>query len=220
VKDLHRLTQIIRNENPGLPVFLLGHSMGSVLAQLYASRYGELLTGLLYSGTTGPVEAGRLDCLEKTARREEEALGREAVSTEAAAALTGHFNDGFQPVKTEYDYMTRDPQMIADAIRSPYTHIRYKIGFYVDFIHALSEVKLESNRENIPKNLPIFSVSGSKDPFGENGEGVERLFRIYRIHGIADATCKIYKDGRHEMLREINRKEVFQDIIAWLEQHL
>jgi alpha-beta hydrolase superfamily lysophospholipase len=220
VEDLKTLTNIIKSENDGLPVFLLGHSMGSVLAQIYVSKYGNLIDGVIYSGTTGPIKVDRMNDLLEVATKEVAEFGRKAVSVKASKLFRGHFNDQFQPVKTQYDYMTRDEMMIADAIASPYNNIQYKTGFYLQFFNALKQIGTEKNIGNVPKGLPILSISGDMDPFGENGEGVKRLLEIYKKHGLHDVQYKLYEGGRHEMLRETNRCEVYLDILNWLNGHI
>lgn len=217
VDDLAQLTDYIRRQNPGVPVFLLGHSMGSVLSRLYVSRYGERIDGLIYSGTTGPADAKRSSLLLKTAEQESHKFGRHATAIETPKLLFGHFNDRFEPIKTGYEYMSRDETMVKEANLSPYAAISYRCGFYVDFIRAMREMDLPEHVEQIPKNLPIFSVSGDMDPFGDYGEGVRSLFALYHAHGLTNASITVYKGGRHEMLRETNRREVFVDIIDWLD---
>ncbi|MDR3643821.1 MAG: alpha/beta hydrolase [Clostridia bacterium] len=219
VKDLKVLTEILKARNPGLPVYLLGHSMGSILARLYMARYGDELDGAILSGTAGPFEQKRLGRILRMARAEAARSGRAAPAVRAPELLFGHFNDRFQPVKTGYEYMSRDEAMVREAIGSPYTAIRYSNGFFVDFLEALRRAGSEESIGKIPTGLPIFSVSGSMDPFGEYGDGIKRLFELFRRNGIADASYKIYQGGRHEMLRETNRKDVFSDIIAWLGAH-
>lgn len=217
VDDLAEITDSLHSKYPEVPVFLLGHSMGSVLARLYASRYGEKIAGLIYSGTTGPADSEKLTKLLNFAEKESESLGRDAPAVETPKLLFGNFNDRFQPVKTGYEYMSRDEKMVLDAIESPFAAISYRCGFYADFLRAVQEMDLPSKVECIPKNLPIFSVSGDMDPFGNYGEGVKDLFDLYKRVGIKNASFILYHGGRHEMLRETNRFEVFENIINWLD---
>ena len=68
--------------------------------------------------------------------------------------------------------------------------------------------------------MPIYILSGDKDPVGKNGKGVLKLVKTYKEHGMMDLSYKLYKDGRHEMLNEINKEEVIEDIIKWLNEHV
>ncbi|MFL0196799.1 alpha/beta fold hydrolase [Clostridium sp. WILCCON 0269] len=220
VEDIKILTDIIKAENPGLPNFLLGHSLGSVLAQIYAYKYGDEVNGIIYSGTTGPIHIKKIIKLTEISNREVRKVGRKSVSTEASNAFFEHFNDEFQPPKTEYDWLTSDVDMLENTLSSPYAAIEYKAGYFDDLFNALKDIHKPRVIEKIPKNLPIFSISGSKDPFGDNGRGIKELFKIYKQYGIEDATYKIYENGRHEMLREVNRNEVMKDLHNWLYNHI
>lgn len=143
-------------------------------------------------------------------------LGRHAAAVETPKLMFGHFNDRFQPVKTGYEYMSRDEEMVREAIESPFAAVPYRCSFYVNFIRSIQEMDLLEKIETIPKELPIFSVSGDMDPFGNYGKGVKELFDLYKRHGIKNASFILYRGGRHEMLRETNRWEVFRDIVNWV----
>ena len=217
VKDLAEITGSLHEEYPGVPVFLLGHSMGSVLARLYISRYGKNLRGVIYSGTAGLSDSDQIGEILKTAEEESGRLGRRAVAVEPPKLLSEFFSRRFQPVKTGGEYMSRDETMVRAAIGSPYYAVPYRCGFFVEILRAIKTVDFPETVEGTPKELPILSISGDRDPFGNYGKGVEELFSLYRRHGIQNASFLLYHEGRHEMLRETNRQEVFRDIIRWLD---
>ena len=70
----------------------------------------------------------------------------------------------------------------------------------------------------INKNLEIFIFSGDRDPVGNMGKGVKKLYKVYEDVGIKKLHIKLYKDGRHEMLKELNKKEVFEDILSFIKK--
>lgn len=216
VEDLAEINAMLHKKYQGVPVFLLGHSMGSVLARLYISQYGKTLNGVIFSGTAALWDSNRLAGMLKVAEEEAEQLGKHAVAVAPAKLLSDFFKKRFQPVKTGYEYMSRDKSMVREAIESPYYVVPYRTGFFVDMLRAIQGMDAEENIERIPKLLPIFSISGDMDPFGNFGEGVKNLFALYSRHGIQNASFILYRDGRHEMLRETNRQDVFKDIIHWL----
>jgi alpha-beta hydrolase superfamily lysophospholipase len=217
VDDLAEITGRLRREHPRIPVVLLGHSMGSVLARLYAARYGRKIDGLIYSGTTGPADPARTARLLAAAQEEAGRRGAEAEAADTPSLFFGRFNDRFQPAETGCEYMSRDKEMVRQAVASPYAAVPYRCGFYLEFIRAIRRMDAPELLEKIPKELPIFSISGDMDPFGEYGKGVKALFELYRLHEIKNASYRLYGGGRHEMLREINRREVFGDVIGWLD---
>lgn len=220
VEDIRLLTDIIKIENPGLPNFLLGHSLGSVLAQIYAYKYGSKVNGIIYSGTTGPIDGRKIEKLIEVVEEEVAEVGRKGKSVKTADYFFRHYNDKFQPAKTDYDWLTSDFTMLEDTLSSPYAAIDYKVGYYEDFIDALKNLHREEFIKKIPEDLSILSISGNDDPFGNYGESIKTLFQTYKKFGIKDITYKIYKNGRHEMLREVNRNEVMRDLYNWLCSHI
>lgn len=220
VEDLKLLTDIIKKENPAKPVFLIGHSMGSVLAQIYAYKYGEKLEGIIYSGATGCIENRKLENLIDIAENESKNVGRNAIAIKAYNALFEHANDQFETVDTGFEWITSDKQLLKESLESPYANIPFNVGFYVDFTHSLEEVIKDENIKKIPKELPIFCVSGGNDYFSDNGENVIKLISKYNETGILDVSSKIYRGKRHSILREVNRKVVYKDILNWIEKHI
>lgn len=218
-EDLKMLTDLLLKEYPHLPVFLFGHSMGSILSRLYISKYGDILSGVILSGTAGPMDNKKYEILINTAIDEAEHNGRNTPSVKTPTLFFGHFNERFQPAETGFEYMTRDKAMEMKAISSPFINIPYSNGFYIDFINSIHKAGSDESICKVPKELPVLSVSGDMDPFGDYGEGIKQLFKLYRKHELQDIHYNLYHEGRHEMLREINRHEVFNDIMNWLDRH-
>jgi alpha-beta hydrolase superfamily lysophospholipase len=219
IDDMHQLTGIINETFPGLPVFLLGHSMGSFLSRNYIYRYGNELKGVILSGTAGdPGLLGALGIL--VAKRECKKKGKKTKSLLLDKLSFGSFNKAFKPARTDFDWLSRDPEEVDKYINDPYCGEVFTAGFYLDLLEGMKKINLQSNTNRVPKDLPIFLFAGDMDPVGKNGKGVKQIFKAYEKAGIRDVSCKLYKDGRHEMLNEINREEVFNDIIKWLDNHM
>ncbi len=220
VQDMKEFTDLIRDrENKDLPLFLFGHSMGSFLAQRYISRYGDNIQGVILSGTSGD-QGFVLDIGIRIAKREVAKKGPTVKSPRLNNLSFGSYNKKFEPSRTEFDWLTRDEKEVDKYIEDPYCGGIFTTSFYYDFFTGLKENFKKSNLENIPKNLPIYIFSGDKDPVGNMGKGVLKLVKTYQRLGIKDLEYKLYKDGRHEMLNEINRDEVMKDVINWLDKHI
>ena len=76
------------------------------------------------------------------------------------------------------------------------------------------------NIKKMPKEMPVFFVSGADDPVGDLGEGVKKVYGWFLDAGMKDVTYKLYENDRHEILNELNQAEVYQDIAAWLSANL
>jgi len=219
VDDMHTLTGIIKKENPGKPFFLFGHSMGSFLSRHYAMLYGSELTGLILSGTGGdPGIIGKIGIF--VARLDAKLHGKKAKSNIMNKLSFGAFNNAFKPNRTEYDWLSRDNAEVDKYIHDPWCGGVFTAGFFCDMLGGLGTINRKENISKIPKNLPVYLFSGSKDPVGANTKGVTQVYHTFKCAGIEDVTLKFYGDGRHEMLNEINREEVFQDTIGWLNRHV
>jgi alpha-beta hydrolase superfamily lysophospholipase len=215
VQNMRQLQGIINEQNPGLPVFLLGHSMGSFLLQRYLCLYGHHIQGAVLSGSNGHggllLEFGRL-----LARWEVFWRGRDTRSNLINKLSFGDYNKPFKPNRTSFDWLSRDEAEVDKYIANPYCGGVFSGGFFYDFFEGLKLIQAKKEIQKIPKDLPIFILSGDKDPVGKFGKGVMKLVQAYKRMGQMNVHHKLYPGGRHEMLNETNRKEVMQDIITWL----
>ena len=217
VKDMHQLNTMIRNDYPTLPIFLFGHSMGSFASQRYIMLYGNELKGVILSGSNG-----RQTLLHKigfsVSKREVKKHGRKAKSDKMNQLSFGSYNKHFKPSRTEFDWLSRDNDEVDKYIADPYCGSVFTAGFFYDFMKLFKIIDKEKNMELVPNSLRLFLFSGDKDPVGNYGKGVIKLFNAYKKHGIKDITMKLYSDGRHESLNEINRDEVMSNVVKWLDK--
>ena len=218
VKDLHQLTQIIKEENASLQLFLLGHSMGSFLTQQYIYRYGPGLKGVLLSGTSGK-KGFILDIGIVLAKLTMIFKGAERASPLLNAMSSGSYNDQFKPNRTKFDWLSRDNAEVDKYISDPFCGTEFSAGFFYDLFRGLKDIHRIQNQQKIPKNLPLYLFSGSMDPVGNYTKSVVQLIQTYQILKLSDVVYKFYSGGRHEMLNEINRDEVTQNVIDWLNAH-
>lgn len=218
IKDMKQLNDIIKNDNPGVPIFLFEHSMGSLLSQRYISLYGDTIKGVLLSGTSGKqgimIEIGIL-----MAKREIKKIGERGQSKLLNKMTFGGYNNSFKPYKTEFDWLSRDNVEVDKYVNDPFCGTVFTAGFYYDFFMGIKETHKLENMRNIPVNLPVYFISGELDPVGKSCKTVLGLIKDYKSLGILDVTHKFYKGARHEILNEINKDEVINDIINWLDIH-
>lgn len=219
VDDVEALRAQTAAEHPGLPYFLLGHSMGSFIARTYLIRYPGRVSGALISGTgqqpEGLVRAGyaftSLLCWVK---------GPGYRSPAVKNLLFGAYNRAFCPNRTDYDWVCGDSEVVDAYCQDRGCQFLPAVSLYRDMLGGLRFIGDRENLARMDKSTPVLLFSGAKDPVGENGKGVERAYQDFLQAGCTDVQRKLYPDGRHEVLNEPWRETVYQDILAWLEQHL
>ncbi|HBF6684472.1 TPA: lysophospholipase, partial [Clostridioides difficile] len=209
VEDMYTLTNIIKKENEDLPIYLFGHSMGSFASQRYIMDYSNNLSGLILCGSNGK-QGIILNLAHLIINREIKKYGRRSKSNKINNLIFGgeiiRRNE-----KTKFDWLSRDKEQVEKYINDPFCGVVCSCGFFYDLVQGLKEIEDKENLKKVPLDIPIYIISGDKDPIGKNGKGVLRLRDRYIKLGVKDVTCKLYKDGRHELLNEINREEVFED---------
>ncbi|MDU2662225.1 MAG: lysophospholipase, partial [Clostridioides difficile] len=203
VEDMYTLTNIIKKENEDLPIYLFGHSMGSFASQRYIMDYSNNLSGLILCGSNGK-QGIILNLAHLIINREIKKYGRRSKSNKINNLIFGgeiiRRNE-----KTKFDWLSRDKEQVEKYINDPFCGVVCSCGFFYDLVQGLKEIEDKENLKKVPLDIPIYIISGDKDPIGKNGKGVLRLRDRYIKLGVKDVTCKLYKDGRHELLNEINR---------------
>lgn len=217
-EDMVRLSKIIHRELPDLPLFLLGHSMGSFLTQKVMYRAPEPYAGFILSGTNGP--RGLLGLGRSLARLQARLQGDSHPSLLMNALTFGSFNRNFLPARTPFDWLSRDEEEVDKYIADPHCGFLCSAGFFYGFFGLLQEIHRPENMRAIPKEKPVYIFGGDLDPVGRNGAGVRRLAELYARLGLEDVEVKLYPGGRHEMLNEINRDDVMSDVLGWLESRM
>jgi len=199
--------------------FMFAHSMGSFIAQSYLSRKPKPIDGLILSGSNiqpSPLlKAGRL-----VAKLERLRKGPMETSALLQFLSFGSFNNAFKPTRTEFDWLSRDEQHVDQYIKDPLCGFNCRIQLWIDMFSGLIDLYGKKTFQNIQKELPILLFGGDKDPVGEMGKGVPKLAKAYEASGQNKVNCKLYKNGRHEMLNESNREAVYQDVVNWLDKQI
>ena len=216
VQDMKQLTDIINKENPTIPIFLFGHSMGSLLIRTYVMKNNsENIAGIILSGTSGEagfiVNAGKF--LAKTIGTFK---GKTAPSKLLDNMSFGKFNKPFKPNRTKFDWLSRDNENVDKYVNDPFCGTVFTNRFFYDMLTGVSFINKSENINKINSSLPIYLLSGTKDPVGDFGKGVEKVFNIYKNIGIENIKMKLYQNGRHENINETNRKEIYKDVIEWI----
>ena len=216
VADLRKLTELTRETFPGVPVFLLGHSMGSFLARCCVIRWQDGLDGLILSGTgqpPAPVVSSGLLLVEDEVRRH----GARYPGDKLQKLMLERYNSRIKPCRTPLDWLSRDETVIDRVIADSGFGGTPTLGLLRDMLGGIAYMSRTRNLRRMNKNLPVLFFSGDADPVGEYGKGVVRSYMNFVGAGMLDVTLKLYPGGRHEMLNEINRDQVRGDILGWVE---
>ncbi len=217
VKDVHALTEKAKARWPGLPFFLLGHSMGSFLARTCLYTYPEeAMQGCILSGTAwqpGPVlAAGRLLTAGEARRH-----GPDTPSEKLQKLMFGSYGKLF-PGQTSPDaWICSDPAVVAKYGADPLSGFVPGAGLIGAMLEGIARNQKKENLAKMPKSLPVLFIAGTRDPVGDCGKGVKRCFDAFRSAGMADAALKLYEGDRHEVLNEKDKVKVWADVLAWLE---
>ena len=213
--DLRRLHVQTAKKYPGIPYFILGHSMGSFLLRQYLSMYGEELDGAIIMGTgTQPVAAlrfGRRLChiLAKL-------HGWHYRSRFVDKMAFGGYNKHFRPARTDKDWLTKEESVVDAYLADERCTFLFTLNGYDNLFYSIEEAGKQENIEKIPKDLPVLFVAGQDDPVGNFGKGVEEVRRAFQAAGMGDVTWIVYENDRHEILNETDRNTVYRDLYAWL----
>lgn len=217
IGDIHQMRIKVTKQYPDVPYFILGHSMGSFLVRQYIKMYGDGLAGVIIMGTgdhTGiELAAGKLLCRILAAFR-----GWHYRSNLVNNMAFGAYNKKFQPARTDKDWLSKDTEKVDAYIREPRCNFVFTVAAYHQMFTGMQELKKEQNCRMLPKTLPVFFVAGADDPVGNFGKSVKKVYQKYVDMGMQDVKIKLYETDRHEILNEVDRETVFEDLYQWLEE--
>ena len=215
IGDLKQLKDIATDECPNIPYFVLGHSMGSFLARTFITKYSTELSGVIISGTgtnpTAVLRFGRF--IAKIACAIE---GKRSKASLLDKLSFGGYNKGYN---APYQWLSRDDAQVRKYIDDELCGGVFSNSFYRGFFKGLIYINKRSSGMLINKNLKMLFVSGDKDPVGNCGQGVEEAVEFYRDLRLANIQLKLYSNARHEILNEINKEEVYNDLLEWIKEN-
>lgn len=215
VDDMRQLTEIIKKEHPDKKIILFGHSLGSLLSREYVTKYGDDLAALILSGTASFMKGiGSFGLF--SAKFFSKLNGKHRSNEMLKNLFFNNFNKYFKPNRTNVDWISSDENQVDKFEADPLRIEDFSLSVFRDILEGSKKISKKITFKKTPKSLPIYIFSGDKDPVGEMGKGVKKVAENYKNAGVKDVTLKLYKNGRHEMLNEVNKKEVQKDLLQWL----
>lgn len=215
VEDERSLTELIKTEMPDLPIVFFGHSMGSFIAREYIRRYGNdaRIKAAIFCGTSGKNPASAIAV--KLAGAIAKAKGSRHRSKFIDKIAFGTYNSKISDAKTSFDWLSTDSAIVDKYIADKYCGYLFTAVGYRDLFTILDRVSGKDWFNAIDKNIPILITSGEEDPVGLYGKGIKQVYNDLKLADKKDVTLKLYPGMRHEILNEVNRAQVYEDIAAW-----
>lgn len=219
VRDVHRLKKTIQYEYPGVPIFLIGHSMGSFIARNYIGRYGTGINGVIlaggndtswWQGFSGKLVTDFISLFH----------GWHYRSSFCSKVTFGHYLDRIKNPVSNFDWISARPEVVKKYNDDPLCGFEFTLNGY----HTVAELSMRCRSsefmERIPRDLPMLIVSGDEDPVGQYGAGVKRMYEKYKALGMKELSMELRQGDRHEILNEADRFDVYADIQGFMSKHM
>jgi alpha-beta hydrolase superfamily lysophospholipase len=219
IEDMHSLMKIIKSEYPDKPYFILGHSMGPFLARQFITLYGDEIDGVVISGT-GQQPLGLIKFGIFITKFIALFRGWNYRSKFVNFLSLGSNNNKFKPARTEFDWLTRDNCIVDNYISDFRINFIFTLNGFYNMFNGMLRMNDPKMLDNIPKDLPIIFVSGDKDPVGQFGKDVTKAFNIYKSLNLSNVTMKLYEDDRHEILNELDREQIYEELLIWFTENI
>lgn len=213
IEDVYRFAEHIKSEFPDLPYILMGHSMGSFIVRLAATRYRDIADKLIICGTAGsnPVASVGIALARILAKIK----GSRAYSPLIESMAFGSYNKYFEG-DTPYEWLTKDKEVIAKYQADKFCNYHFTISALADLITLTYKCNLNTWYIDMPKKLPILLVSGADDPVGNYGKGVREVYNKLKKSGAEDVTIHLYENCRHEIHNDSCKEESRNDILEFI----
>ena len=217
VEDIHEEIEEAKKRHPGKKVLLFGHSFGSFISQCFLETYGSTIDACILCGSAGPRPA-----LMKSAKVVGSVVKAFSNPKKPSKFLDnlafGAYNKQYENPRTAFDWLSRDTEQVDKYIADAWCGFTCTTGFFCDMFAGLCYIHTKEHMAQIPKELPVHIIAGTKDPVGNNGESVKKLYDTYCANGMKNVDLKLWEDCRHELLNETNKEEIEADILAFADR--
>jgi len=214
IYTIDELVQKLRASS--VPIYLIGHSMGSFMLQDYAQRFGKHVDKIVLTGTNGPMFTAKLGYL--IARMTVTKKSYDKKSKLLAALAIGSYQKSVKNHKDINEWISFNPDNVAAYTADPLAGKGSSKGFYREFLKGLNRLYRKKFLAKIEKDFPILILAGAEDPVGGKGQGIKKLVDVYQKQGLKNVEHKLYTNMRHEILNEVGKEEVYQDIATFLKK--
>ena len=216
VEDTMVLLRGTRAAYPDIPYILFGHSMGSCMARTILCKYPD-------SGISAAVICGTgwqppallppvIALIDQVCKKS----GEDKPSALLQKLVFGSYNSRVEHPRTQFDWLTRDAKQVDAYIANPMCGFTASAGLLRELMKGIAYIEKPENLAAMNKELPVFFIAGGDDPVGNYGKGVRKAAEAFQKAGMTNVTTRIYPLCRHEILNEINKEEIYEDVAQWI----
>lgn len=218
VEDTYTLTKMLRHEYPQIPMFIFGHSMGSFMTRTFLCKHPEAdIAGAIICGTgwmpTAVLKVG-VHAANLVCRR----IGDKTPSPKLQGMMFAGYNRRVEHPRTGSDWLSRDNSVVDAYEADPLCGFIPSCGLLRDMLSGMLYIQNQQKLQKMNRELPVHFIAGGDDPVGDYGKGVRQAAEEFRKVGMKNVSEKIYPMCRHEILNELNKQEVYEDVARWLEK--
>lgn len=217
IGDIHQLRIYTEEKYPNVPYFMLGHSMGSFLVRQYLGFYGAGISGAIIMGTGDQpnmiLHMGKTVCKLTAILK-----GWHCRSAFVDNMAAGGYNKHFEKETDGSNWLSRNPENVRQYRNDLLCGYMFTVNAYYHMFSGMIKMNQQEKAGRIPRGLSVAFVSGKEDPVGNFGKSVKKIYKRYKMMGIQDVKIRLYEEDRHEILNELDREQVYEDLLMWLEK--
>ena len=217
--DMNKLHQMTAEKFPGVPYIFFGHSMGSFLTRHYVIQHPDQPALVIICGT-GHQEPAMVNAGYTMAKLAVGIFGPRKIGKLLNNVAFGSYTKGIENLRTPNDWLNRDPKEVDKYINDPLCGFVPTVSVFRDMMGGVKFITDPQNIAKMNKKTPVLFIAGGDDPVGEHGVGVKRAYQAFKDAGVQDVSIKLYPGARHEILLETNHEEIFNDVLAWINEKL
>lgn len=217
VENVRILKDMIREEHPGVPYVVFGHSMGSFITRNFVHKYGAEIDGAVISAT-GLQPKAVLAVMKVTVAALTAVQGSRHVSKFMDKMAFGTYLKRIKNPKTSSDWLSVNEENVKKYLADDLCGFTFTLNGFKTLQGVCSGLYDMDKIASIPKELPLLFIYGDDDPVGEYGAAVEKSYQIYVDAGMKKVSKILYPGKRHELLNEDNRADVMRDVYEWIEK--
>ncbi len=216
-KDIISCSAHLKEAYPGLPLCLMGFSLGSFAVRCIVSEEAQLADMTVWAGT-GQMKNMEIAIAKAVVALEEARFGDKNCTPLIHKLTMDTYNQKFKPCRTEADWLCANSEAIDAYIADPLCCSDFTVSSFRELLSGMSICSSKNHLSSMKKELPILLLSGDKDPVGNFGKGVEAVYEQLKASGFSSVEKQLFPDMRHHIFLEKDSLAVFERIYSWLEK--